>query len=170
MLSIRVSINPTSECSTFDAVTGRVRIATIRTRSAVLLQAVRLFGRDGWGERDTPLYYSTPGIFDALGGIGIYPVNYPCSQGQGFCMTKIVVYGADWCPDCVRSKRLLDEHSVDYEYKDIQTDPDMAQEVIDLNIGAGFGPKRRIPTIVIDAAVLSVPSNDELAAALGIKL
>lgn len=84
-------------------------------------------------------------------------------------MEKVVVYGAAWCGDCVRSKRFLDEHAVEYEYRDIMAQPELADEVVQHNIDAGFGPKRRIPVILVGARVLSEPSNDELAAALGIQ-
>ncbi|MCB1282471.1 MAG: hypothetical protein KDB18_13195, partial [Salinibacterium sp.] len=38
--------------------------------------------------------------------------------------TTITMYGADWCSDCRRSKKLLDEMDVDYEYVDLLADPD----------------------------------------------
>ena len=82
---------------------------------------------------------------------------------------KLVVYGADWCPDCVRSKRFLDEHKVKYEYIEIDKDPGLAEKVVELNEKLGKGPYRSIPTIVIDnKKILSEPSNEELAKAVGI--
>jgi glutaredoxin len=85
-------------------------------------------------------------------------------------MSKVIMYGAPWCGDCVRSKRLMDEHAVEFEFRDIDTDPGLAGVVIAYNEQLGLGPKRRIPVIVIGEQVLSEPTNDELAAALGIKL
>ena len=32
----------------------------------------------------------------------------------------ITMYGADWCSDCRRSKKLLDGMGVDYEYIDVE--------------------------------------------------
>ncbi len=82
---------------------------------------------------------------------------------------KIVVYGAGWCPDCVRSKAFLDRHKIAYTYVDIDRNPKMADKVVGLNERLGNGPVRRIPTIVIGArTVLSEPSDKELAEALGI--
>ncbi|MBN2083104.1 glutaredoxin family protein [bacterium] len=78
----------------------------------------------------------------------------------------VTVYGADWCLDCVRSKRFLDEHGVSYEWLDIQQQPELAEKVIELNIQGGFGPKRRIPLILIGAQILSEPSDEELGRAL----
>lgn len=87
---------------------------------------------------------------------------------HGVIMAEVVFYGADWCRDCVRSKRLLEENSIPFEYRNIVNNPEFADKVVQLNIGAGFGPKRRIPTIVIDEKVLSVPTDIELATALGL--
>jgi thioredoxin reductase (NADPH) len=81
-------------------------------------------------------------------------------------MAKVVVYGADWCPDCVRSKRFLSEHGVDFDWHDIQANPELADKVVEYNIQAGYGPKRRIPVILVGERILSEPSNDELSAAL----
>lgn len=50
--------------------------------------------------------------------------------------------GADWCPDCRRSKALLDRLGVAYEYVDLEADPDRYAEVEAISGG------RSIPTIV----------------------
>jgi glutaredoxin len=81
---------------------------------------------------------------------------------------KVVLYGADWCGDCVRSKRFLKEHNVEFTELNILAQPELVEEVIQFNIQAGHGPKRRIPVILVDGKILSEPSNSELAAALGI--
>ena len=81
---------------------------------------------------------------------------------------KVVLYGADWCGDCVRSKRFLRENNVDFEELNIVQQPELAAQVVDFNIKAGHGPKRRIPVILVGEKILSEPSNDELAAALGL--
>ena len=82
---------------------------------------------------------------------------------------KIVMYGADWCPDCIRSKRFLDEHKVKYEYLEIDKDPKLGEKVVELNERLGKGPHRSIPTIVInDEKILSEPSNEELGKAVSI--
>lgn len=84
-------------------------------------------------------------------------------------MVKIVVYGAEWCPDCVRSKAFLDRHKISYTYINIDENPKMADKVVELNEKLGNGPIKKIPTIVVDAKkVLSEPSDRELAEALGI--
>jgi thioredoxin reductase (NADPH) len=81
---------------------------------------------------------------------------------------KVVLYGADWCGDCVRSKRFLRENNVEFEELNILVQPELADEVVRLNIEAGHGPKRRIPVILVDEQILSEPSNAELATALGL--
>ena len=81
---------------------------------------------------------------------------------------KVILYGADWCGDCVRSKRFLRENNVEFQELNILTQPELADEVVRLNIEAGHGPKRRIPVILIGEQILSEPSNAELATALGL--
>ena len=85
-------------------------------------------------------------------------------------MASILLYGAGWCPDCVRSKAFLDRRRMRYTYIDIEKAPEAADEVVRLNERAGRGPVRRIPVIVIDGkTILSEPSDRELASALGIR-
>jgi hypothetical protein len=38
-----------------------------------------------------------------------------------------------------------------------------------MNEKAGYGPRRRVPTVLIDDAILSVPTAAELAERLGIE-
>lgn len=76
---------------------------------------------------------------------------------------EIKVYGADWCPDCRRAKRLLDERKVQYSWVDIDKDREGEKFVINTNRG-----NRSIPTIVFgDGSILVEPSNPELIAKLG---
>jgi glutaredoxin-like protein len=75
---------------------------------------------------------------------------------------EIKVYGADWCPDCRRAKRILDERQVQYAWVDI--DKDRAGEIFVITTNRG---NRSIPTIVFgDGSVLVEPSNPELIAKL----
>jgi glutaredoxin-like protein len=79
---------------------------------------------------------------------------------------NITVYGADWCPDCRRTKRFLDEHSIPYKWMD--TDADKEAEAFVRHINDG---KRIIPTIIFDDdSFLVEPSNTELADKLGLPL
>lgn len=75
---------------------------------------------------------------------------------------EITVYGADWCPDCRRAKRILDEHHTAYKWVDIDRDRTGEKFVIQTNRG-----NRSVPTIVFtDGSILVEPSNDELSAKL----
>ena len=77
---------------------------------------------------------------------------------------KITVYGAPWCPDCARSKQLLGEQRVLYNWVDIDQDEAGRQYVQNANDG-----KQIIPTIVFeDGSILVEPSNAELSSKLGI--
>ncbi len=74
-------------------------------------------------------------------------------------MTKIkVIYGTEWCGDCVRSTKYLAEHNVPYKWIDIDSDVDGKRKTIELNKG-----KARVPTIVFeDGTILVEPTNREL--------
>jgi len=80
---------------------------------------------------------------------------------------EIIMFGADWCGDCRRTKQLLDAHDIPYTYHDVEEE-NLGELVIEMNDKAGFGPRRRLPTLTVDGEVLSVPSNPELSARLGI--
>ena len=78
---------------------------------------------------------------------------------------KVTVYGAYWCPDCRRSKKLLGEQFIPFRWVDIEQDKDGEAYVLQKNNG-----KRIIPTIVFeDGSFLVEPSNAELAKKLGLK-
>ena len=75
---------------------------------------------------------------------------------------SIVMYGADWCPDCVRSKAYLDGRGVSYTYVDLEAFPEHDETVKSYN-----GGNRPIPTIVFaDGSHLAEPSDEELGAKL----
>jgi len=85
-------------------------------------------------------------------------------------MWDIKVYGAEWCHDTQRAKSWLDNHDIAYEYIDLDESPAADELIMELNQRIGKGRKRITPTIVIgrDEIILSEPSNEELAGALGI--
>ncbi len=77
---------------------------------------------------------------------------------------NITVYGTTWCPDCRRAKQFLAENRIQYAWVDIEQDPAAVAIVEQINDG-----KRIVPTIVCgDGTVLVEPSNEELAAQLGL--
>ena len=72
---------------------------------------------------------------------------------------EIKLYGAEWCPDCHRSRNYLDSQSVVYEYINVDGDDDAQAYVKQVNDN-----RLIIPTIVFpDGSVLVEPSNAELA-------
>jgi mycoredoxin len=76
-------------------------------------------------------------------------------------MTEIKVYGADWCGDCIRAKRVLDRTGTEYEYIDVDQDAEAKEEAIRLS------GRRRIPVIVFpDGDILVEPNDPELVQAL----
>ena len=75
---------------------------------------------------------------------------------------QIVMYGADSCGDCRRSKRLLEELNVEYTLIDVDADLSAADKVIEINGGA-----KSIPVIVFpDGTHLTEPSDNDLKAKL----
>jgi len=75
----------------------------------------------------------------------------------------IIVYGADWCPDCGRVKRLLLERGIDFQYVNIDQDGTAAEETIRL-----AGGKRVIPVVVVGGDAMVNPASETLAARLGV--
>ncbi len=77
---------------------------------------------------------------------------------------QLLMYATTWCPDCARSKRLLDRHGVRYTWINIEEEPEAAETVRHLNNGMQV-----VPTIVLPGGrVLTEPSDKELSAALGL--
>jgi mycoredoxin len=79
---------------------------------------------------------------------------------------RVIVYGADWCGDTVRTKRHLDQKKIAYDYIDIDEDRAGEKKVIEFNKG-----KRRIPLVEIatedgGTKSLSVPSAMDLENAI----
>jgi mycoredoxin len=74
----------------------------------------------------------------------------------------VVVYGADWCGDCIRAKRLLDARGTSYEWIDVEVQAGAAQEAVRL-----AGGRKNIPVIVMPGgSVLVEPTDPELEKAL----
>jgi len=74
----------------------------------------------------------------------------------------ITMYGADWCGDCRRSKRLFEELDVQVNHIDVEVDKSAAVKVVEINGGA-----QSIPVIVFsDGTHLTEPSDNDLKAKL----
>lgn len=70
---------------------------------------------------------------------------------------RITIYGAEWCSDCRRSKRLLDQMGVDYDYIDLEADASAADKA------QAISGRTNIPVIVFpDDSHVVEPSDGEL--------
>ena len=78
-------------------------------------------------------------------------------------MIDIKLYGADWCPDCVRAKTFLKENNVDYTFIDVDLDEAATKKVEAINNG-----KRIIPTVLVEGKSHTNPDNAKLAEVLGL--
>ena len=77
-------------------------------------------------------------------------------------LADITMYGADWCGDCRRSKRLFEELDVQVSHLDVEADESAAAKVQEINGGA-----KSIPVIVFsDGTHLTEPSDNDLKAKL----
>lgn len=75
---------------------------------------------------------------------------------------RIIIFGADWCPDCRRSKRLLDRVAVPYEWRDTDEDEAALDQMMELN-----GGRQSIPVVLFpDGHILVEPSDPQLRADL----
>ena len=73
-------------------------------------------------------------------------------------MSEITMYGAEWCGDCIRSKRLLNELGVEFNYVNIEEVAGAADKVVEINGGA-----QSIPVITFaDGTHLTEPSDPAL--------
>jgi mycoredoxin len=71
---------------------------------------------------------------------------------------EIVMYGTNWCPDCIRAKLVFKKLNVEYTYINTDHDKEAEELVIKHNNG-----RRIVPTILFpDNSSLVEPSNREL--------
>ena len=71
---------------------------------------------------------------------------------------ELIVYGAPWCGDCVRSEALLDSLDIKYEKIDIDKAPEVQDYIKEKQNGL-----RKIPHIVFeDESFLVEPTDEEL--------
>ncbi len=73
----------------------------------------------------------------------------------------VTLFGADWCRDCTRTKRHLDELGVGYTYVDLVADPAAADAAREIS------GRMSIPVVVYPDATHHVePSNADVEAKL----
>jgi mycoredoxin len=78
---------------------------------------------------------------------------------------KVVAYITAWCPDCTRSRRVIQRMGIPFTEIDIEKISDAEEEMRALNGGSG-----KVPTILIENSfgrrILIEPGDRELADAL----
>ena len=75
--------------------------------------------------------------------------------------STITMYGADWCRDCIRTKKQLDELGVEYRYVDLVADPAAADVARDIS------GRTNIPVVVYPDSTHHVePSNADVESKL----
>lgn len=70
---------------------------------------------------------------------------------------RVQLYGADWCPDCRRAKRYLQDNGVNYQFIDVDEHDWATDKVEEINNG-----KRIIPTVIVDNQPYTNPDNAQL--------
>lgn len=76
----------------------------------------------------------------------------------------IIMYGTDWCRDCICAKNFFRKHAVAFTWVNIDNDKEGESFVRNAN-----GGMRIVPTILFDdGSMLVEPTNEELAQKLGI--
>lgn len=58
-------------------------------------------------------------------------------------MAKVVVYSSNTCPYCVSAKKYLTENGIEFEEKNIQTNPEARKELMQMG-------HMGVPVILID--------------------
>jgi thioredoxin reductase (NADPH) len=76
---------------------------------------------------------------------------------------RVILYGANWCPDCQRAKSYLQDNHINYQYIEIDKYDWAAEKVELINNG-----KRIIPTILINDRSYTNPDNAILKEVLSI--
>jgi len=73
----------------------------------------------------------------------------------------ITMFGADWCGDCRRTKKQLDDLGIEYTYIDLVADPSAA------DVAKEISGRMNIPVVVYpDASHHVEPSNADVEAKL----
>ena len=73
----------------------------------------------------------------------------------------VTLYGASWCEDTRRTRRLLRRLAIAYRYRDVDEDIEALDRATTLNQGV-----RRTPVVTVGADVLVEPTNAVMTAAL----
>jgi mycoredoxin len=92
-------------------------------------------------------------------------IEDPPVREEGSPWPEIIVYGAYWCRDTIRTFHLLNGAGVPYTVVDVDSDPQGAEKVMAWNNGS-----LSTPTLDIEGRILRVPSNEEIIEILGLEV
>jgi thioredoxin reductase (NADPH) len=67
------------------------------------------------------------------------------------------MYGADWCPGCIQTKKFLKSKGIDFEYIDINNNYEAISFLERENNG-----KKIIPTLIINGKIYANPGINGL--------
>ena len=96
----------------------------------------------------------------------INPDNQKLSQVFGINeVGRVILMGADWCPDCRRAKSFLQDNGIHFQYIDVEVHAWANGKIEEINNG-----KRVIPTVLIDGQVHINPDNPRLSELLKIEI
>ena len=71
---------------------------------------------------------------------------------------QIVIYTTEYCSDCLRAKKFLDEYNIPHQRVSLEGNPEATEFVMEVNNGY-----RSVPTIVFpDGSILVEPSWEQL--------
>jgi glutaredoxin len=87
----------------------------------------------------------------------------PPAREEGSAWPHIVLYGAHWCRDTVRTRGFLNRHAIPYTLIDVEYNPQAAQRVMEWNEG-----QLSTPTLDIEGRIVTEPSDEELGKLLGV--
>lgn len=73
---------------------------------------------------------------------------------------KVIIYSADWCAFCHAAKEYLDGKGVEYVEKNVEENPEYAQEAVEKSKQMG------IPVIDIDGTIIIGFDRPKIDAAL----
>lgn len=73
---------------------------------------------------------------------------------------KVIIYSADWCAFCHAAKEYLDSKGIEYIEKNVEENPEYAQEAVEKSKQMG------IPVIDIDGTIIIGFDRPKIDAAL----
>jgi glutaredoxin len=89
---------------------------------------------------------SEPGGRLRIVGVRLAPEELErLAAGLGIPPGRLLIYSSDWCPDCRRAKRVLEEAETPFEEIDIDQDPQAEAMVLERS-----GGRRVVPTLRFD--------------------